>query len=47
MLWKGEDVATAWKEHPSHEYHLFEKRNAKLNEHVQIIKDYWLDNETC
>lgn len=47
MLWKGEDIATAWKEHPAYEYHIFEKLNPKLSDHAKIIKDYWLDNETC
>lgn len=44
MLWKGKDIATAWKEHPSHEYHIFHKLNVKDASDQQTIKDYWLES---
>lgn len=42
MLWKGQDIAQPWKEHPSQEYHIFTKLDPSNEGDRKIVKDYWL-----
>lgn len=42
MIWKGTEMAEAWKEHPAHEYHIFIKLDPKEKLTLEVVKEYWL-----
>lgn len=47
MFWKGEEIAKAWKEQGSFEYHIFTKLNPATADDQKLIKDYWLGRDTA